>query len=107
MGGISCLISMCSIVAVCGLNGHAYGSWAGKKDSNGQRRMWLHHFLAEDLPDCRTMIYGYDSSLRPDNQASHTIPDYTERFLEELKKARKSPEVLRQCAFDAVHVAGR
>lgn len=39
------------------------------------------------------MIYGYDSSLRPDNMGTHSIPDYTDGFLEELKKARKSEEV--------------
>lgn len=55
--------------------------------------MWLRHFLAEDLPQCRTMIYGYDSSLKPESRSIHSIPDYTDSFLEELKKARTTDEV--------------
>ncbi|KAL0633622.1 hypothetical protein Q9L58_007446 [Maublancomyces gigas] len=86
------LIQPCSIVAVCGLNGHAYGSWAGKKDVRGRRKMWLRHFLSQDLPQCRTMIYGYDSSLKPESRSIHSIPDYTDSFLEELKKARTTDE---------------
>lgn len=54
--------------------------------------MWLRHFLAEDLPQCRTMIYGYDSSLGPESKSIHSIPDYTDSFLEELKKARTTDE---------------
>lgn len=53
--------------------------------------MWLSDFLAEDFPDCRTMIYGYNSKL--DGRGTHTILDYTKTFLEELTKARGSLEV--------------
>lgn len=78
---------------MCGLNRHAYGSWAGMPDEQGRRKIWLRHFLAKDLPQCRTMIYGYDSNLGPENKGMHTIPDYTDTFLEELKQARSSNEV--------------
>lgn len=56
--------------------------------------MWLSDFLAEDFPDCRTMIYGYNSKL--DGRGTHTILDYTKTFLEELTKARGSLEVSRK-----------
>ena len=45
-----------SIIAITGLDGHAYGSWRGKGNLG---RMWLRDFLSKDLPNCRTMTYGY------------------------------------------------
>lgn len=60
-------------------------------NQQNRRRMWLRHFLPEDLPQGRTMIYGYNSRLQ--SNSIHTILDYTESFLEELKKARVSEEV--------------
>lgn len=53
--------------------------------------MWLRDFLEEDLPQCRVMIYGYNSKLA--SNSTHTIRDYTDSFLEELKKARQSKQV--------------
>ncbi|KAI9765188.1 MAG: hypothetical protein M1840_007781 [Geoglossum simile] len=75
------------IVAVTGLDGHAYGSWRGR---GRYRRMWLQDFLAEDLPNCRTMIYGYNSKLQ--SHGIHSIRDYSRDFLNELKAARRSQE---------------
>lgn len=77
-----------SIIAITGLDGHAYGSWRGK---GNLRRMWLRDFLSKDLPYCRTMIYGYNSKL-----SSHgigTIMDYGRELMEELKKVRNTEEV--------------
>ncbi|KAF8249445.1 hypothetical protein K440DRAFT_209304 [Wilcoxina mikolae CBS 423.85] len=48
------------IVAVTGLDGHAYGSWRGW---GRLKRMWLRDFMGPEFPNCRTMIYGYDSKL--------------------------------------------
>ncbi|KIW86274.1 hypothetical protein Z517_01669 [Fonsecaea pedrosoi CBS 271.37] len=75
------------IIAVTGLNGHAFGSWTGGKD-----RMWLRDFLCEDeyLKACRTMIFGYNAKLK--DQAVHMTRDYVRSFLEELRKARKTRE---------------
>ncbi|OQU98905.1 Ankyrin repeat-containing protein [Cladophialophora immunda] len=75
------------IIAVTGLNGHAFGSWTGGND-----RMWLRDFLCEDeyLKACRTMIFGYNTKLK--EKAVHTTRDYVRIFLEELRKARKSRE---------------
>lgn len=53
--------------------------------------MWLRDFLSEDFPQCRTMIYGYNSNLK--DQTIHEIPDYTDSFLETIKNARESEEV--------------
>lgn len=75
-------------MVVCGLNGHAYESW--KAEGNTQD-VWVRDFLAKDFPDCRTMIYGYNTNLQ--HNSFHTLEDYTGNFLEELKKARKSDKV--------------
>jgi hypothetical protein len=77
-----------SIIAITGLDGHAYGSWRGKGNLG---RMWLRDFLSKDLPRCRTMVYGYHSKL-----SSHgigTILDYGREFMEEIKKVRYTKEV--------------
>ena len=53
--------------------------------------MWLRDFLSKDCKDCRTMIFGYNSKLR--GRGIHSLRDYVRNFLEELRKARRSPEV--------------
>lgn len=80
---------MNSIVAVAGLDGHAYGSWRGRGTLG---RMWLRDFFAKDLPNCRTMTYGYDSKLC--HRSVHTIWDYKIDLLEQIKKARTTQEVV-------------
>lgn len=77
-----------SIIAITGLDGHAYGSWRGKGSLG---RMWLRDFLCKDLPCCRTMIYGYNSNLS--SHGVDTIMDYGRGLLEELKKVRGTEEV--------------
>jgi protein SERAC1 len=53
--------------------------------------MWLRDFLAEDVPHCRTMIYGYNSKL--DTRGVDTIVDYSRGLLEEMQKIRNTDEV--------------
>ncbi|KAL7269776.1 hypothetical protein RUND412_007546 [Rhizina undulata] len=80
------------IVAVTGLGGHAYGSWRGKQT----KKMWLRDFMAQDLKNCRTMIYGYNSNLN--SRGFHTVKDYKIEFLNEIAKVRKSEESLVEAA---------
>ncbi|KAA8901295.1 hypothetical protein FN846DRAFT_781305, partial [Sphaerosporella brunnea] len=72
------------IIAVTGLDGHAYDSWRGKNESS---KMWLRDFFSKDLPTCRTMIYGYNSKL-----CSSSIRDYNLGFLENIKRVRRTME---------------
>lgn len=78
---------LCSIIAITGLDGHAYGSWRGKN----RGRMWLRDFLSKDLPCCRMMTYGYNSKLLM--HGVDTIMDYSRGLIEELKKVRNTEEV--------------
>ena len=79
---------MRSVIAITGLDGHAYGSWRGKGSLG---RMWLRDFLCKDLPYCRVMIYGYNSKLS--EHGIDTIMDYGRGLQEELKKVRATEQV--------------
>ena len=78
------------IVAITGLDGHAYGSWSG----GNPKRMWLRDFLSEDLPKCRVMIYGYNSKLS--NPGLHTIANFGRGLQGNLLRARRSDQVASQ-----------
>ncbi|KAF5578380.1 ankyrin protein [Fusarium subglutinans] len=47
------------LIAVCGLGGHALGSF---KEKNG-RFVWLRDALPSDIPNARILTYGYSSQL--------------------------------------------
>ena len=49
----------CSIIALTGLGGHAFGSFKAK----GGPHMWLRDSLPVDLRGARILVYGYDSHL--------------------------------------------
>ncbi|KAH7385972.1 hypothetical protein BKA66DRAFT_490292 [Pyrenochaeta sp. MPI-SDFR-AT-0127] len=89
------------IIAITGLDGHAYGSWRGKGNLG---RMWLRDFLSKDLPCCRTMIYGYNSKLS--SHGIDTIMDYGRELIEELKKVRNTEELRRRPLFFVAHSFG-
>ena len=81
------------VVAITGLDGHAYGSWSG----GNPKRMWLRDFLSKDLPKCRVMIYGYNSKLS--TPGLHTIADFGRGLREELLRARRSDQVAFKSTF--------
>ncbi|KAF2647177.1 hypothetical protein K491DRAFT_772574 [Lophiostoma macrostomum CBS 122681] len=89
------------IIAITGLDGHAYGSWRGKGNLG---RMWLRDFLSKDLPHCRTMIYGYNSKLS--SRGVDTIMDYGWGLIEELKKVRHTEELRKRPLFFIAHSFG-
>jgi hypothetical protein len=53
--------------------------------------MWLCDFLSKDLPQCRIIIYGYNSKLS--SYGVDTILDYGRELMEEIKKIRNTKEV--------------
>ncbi|KAK6526951.1 hypothetical protein TWF281_010147 [Arthrobotrys megalospora] len=76
------------VVALTGLNAHAYGSWSGTT-KDGANPMWLQDFLATEPglgPHCRSMIFGYNAKTAAN--ASHDTNDYAKALLRELVKAR-------------------
>ncbi|KFX90997.1 hypothetical protein V490_06147 [Pseudogymnoascus sp. VKM F-3557] len=89
------------IIAITGLDGHAYGSWRGKGNLG---RMWLRDFLCKDMPCCRTMTYGYNSKLS--SHGIDTIMDYSRGLVEELKKVRNTEELRKRPLFFIAHSFG-
>ncbi|KAH8682822.1 hypothetical protein BGZ60DRAFT_205902 [Tricladium varicosporioides] len=89
------------IIAITGLDGHAYGSWRGKGNLG---RMWLRDFLSKDLPNCRTMIYGYNSKLS--SHGINNIMDYGREFLEAIKRVRHTQELRERPLFFIAHSFG-
>ena len=83
------------IIAVPGLDGHAFGSWKAK-DTTG--RMWLLDFFRNDFDDCRTFIYGYAAKLKDYNET--TLTQYGEDFLNEIRKIRKEDKVGRELVWE-------
>lgn len=83
-------LTLHSVIAITGLDGHAYGSWRGKGELS---RMWLRDFLSGDLPQCRVMTYGYNSKLTGKSRGIERILDYGRSFLEEIKQVRSADEV--------------
>ena len=76
-----------SIIAVTGLAGHAYGSWA-----HSTERMWLRDYLPKDAPNARILTYGYPSKLQPSNSVS-ILQDHTNTFVHRLIDMRESAQV--------------
>ncbi|QKX54876.1 uncharacterized protein TRUGW13939_01966 [Talaromyces rugulosus] len=89
------------IIAIAGLDGHAYGSWQGRGNLG---RMWLRDFLSKDLPRCRMMIYGYNSKLS--SHGVDTILDYGGELIEEIKKIRNTKELQQRPLFFIAHSFG-
>lgn len=67
------------VIAITGLAGHAFGSWAAS-----QHHMCLRDFLPRDFPRTRTLLYGYDSYCQPRS----IIAGFTNNFIAKLLTMR-------------------
>lgn len=65
------------IIAVTGVAGHGFGSWAKNAES-----MWLRDELPREFPTACIMVYGYNSRLEGD--IKHSLQTHLERFSIEL-----------------------
>lgn len=90
-----------SIIAITGMDGHAYGSWMSR-DAHGD--MWLRNFLSRDLPYCRTMIYGYESKLLAPN--INQLQEYGRLFLAEIAKVRDTVDLQQRPLIFICHSYG-
>lgn len=86
-----------SIVAVSGLNSHAFGSWKAPKKND----QWLRDWLPQDVPNARMLLYGYDTRLQG-NQSLSSIEDLGRIFLDRLTAFRKGTGA---CLFHPVIIA--
>lgn len=70
------------IIAITGLAGHAFGSWA-----TATQRMWLRDFLPRDLPQARVMLYGYDSRI-VNSQSRSILADLSSNLIAKFNAMR-------------------
>ena len=75
-------------VVVCGLGGHAFGSFKEK----GTSYMWLRDSLPQDLPNLRILLYGYQSGL-DGSESALSISGIAETFIGHLRGLRSQSEV--------------
>ena len=75
-----------SIIAVTGLAGHAFGSWA-----HSHERMWLRDYIPKDVPNTRVLTYGYPSKLQASTSVS-ILQDHTNTFVHRLIDMRESAQ---------------
>ena len=52
--------------------------------------MWLRDYLTRDFPNCRIMVYGYNTKLTVRSTAD--LEDYSTELLDELKGVRQLPK---------------
>ena len=83
-----------SIIAVPGLSAHATGSFR----SNDGEQVWLCDFLPSDIPNCRVMVYGYDSRMDKADGTS-SVSDRAATFLGLLHNFREGTEVRKKESF--------
>ncbi|KAL1636989.1 hypothetical protein SLS58_009515 [Diplodia intermedia] len=72
------------VVAIGGLNGHAFGSFK----QSGRGHMWLRDDLPLDFEQARVFTYGYDTS--PEHDAFQNISDIAETFRKTLATLRRN-----------------
>ncbi|KAI9763914.1 MAG: hypothetical protein M1840_009026 [Geoglossum simile] len=82
------------IIAVTGLAGHAFGSWASRNEPS----MWLRDFLPESITNARILSYGYDTIL-PGSRSTASILELSRKFLESVKAIRSQREKYRPIIF--------
>ncbi|KFZ14209.1 hypothetical protein V501_03348 [Pseudogymnoascus sp. VKM F-4519 (FW-2642)] len=71
------------VIAVTGLAGHAFGSWA-----HSETHMWLRDYLPRDAPNARILTYGYHSKLQGSDSVS-ILQDHTNKFVHSLIDMRE------------------
>ncbi|KAI8626567.1 ankyrin repeat-containing protein [Xylariaceae sp. FL1651] len=71
------------LIAVPGLGSHPLGSW---KSSTGNE-IWLRDYVPGDIPNCRVMIYGYDTKLQG-NHSKQSIEDLGGACMESITTFR-------------------
>lgn len=72
-----------SIIALSGLNGHAFGSFKKRGDSF----MWLRDALPKDFPQARVLIHGQDTRL-VNSTSFQNLLDLGEKFQSNLRAIR-------------------
>lgn len=78
-----------SIIAITGLAGHAFGSWA-----HSEEKMWLRDYLPKPYAhNARILTYGYSSHITGDITSMVTLSDLSDSFSDNLINMRDLTQV--------------
>lgn len=75
------------MIAITGLAGHAFASWAQPDGA-----MWLRDYLPKDVKNVRVLTYGYNSQLQG-NEDRSSLLSHSKNFIHRLREMRKVTEV--------------
>ena len=75
-------------IAVCGLGGHAFGSFKEKATSY----MWLRDSLPKEIPNLRVLLYGYESGL-DGSDSNQNVSIIADSFVGSLSVLRSRSKV--------------
>lgn len=90
-------------VAISGLASHPFGSW--KHREPGSDFMWLRDRLPQDVPQLRSLIYGYDTKLFK-SHSFQDLDDIAWSFIASLKELRRSLPPTKPLIFLAHSLGG-
>jgi len=77
-----------SVVALHGLNGHAFDTWKYQSSSDSNDYfMWLRDSLPKHFPGARVLTYGYNANVLSDVSTGR-LRTFAETFLEKLRLER-------------------
>lgn len=76
------------MIAIHGINGHAFGTWTAKENDSGEEKMWLKDFLAYEFPQCRVLTYGYNADLKSSGEGD--LLALTRELVGALEMVRKT-----------------
>ncbi|MCJ1473354.1 hypothetical protein MMC13_002005 [Lambiella insularis] len=68
------------IIAIHGLNGHAYGTWCSNESE--KKVMWLRDFLSHKVEKARIVVYGYNSIILGPNTSVSVVKDFAYDLLQ-------------------------
>ena len=98
---------ICSVVAIHGLNGHAYGTWCHHGDNkHGTEAMWLRDFLPRTLTGARVLVYGYSSVVPGSSTSQSGVKDFALDFLQRLLDYRTADQNLQRPLVLVCHSLG-
>ena len=103
---VTCLLFGClaalSVVALNGLNGHAFDTWKYQSSSDSNDYfMWLRDSLPQHFPRARVLTYGYNANVLSDVSTGR-LRTFAEMFLEKVRLERED-EVVSESLPSSVH----
>lgn len=82
------VLTLPSIIAVHGLNGHRDETWTA---ANGTH--WLRDLLLKDIPNARIFCWGYDANTHGKRVNHQFLHDHAEQLVTDLYRKRKRTNV--------------